>query len=57
MLINQQTEQKVYQSMDNKKQLQSRKVELSTPGLQDQCSNHWADEVHTSAFKIVRTKK
>ena len=32
-----------------KKFLQPReRFELSTPGLRDQCSNHWANEAHTN---------
>ena len=30
---------------------------LSTPGLRDQCSNHWANEANTLFFKIDKSKK
>ena len=33
------------------------KFELSTPGLQDQCSNHWANEADKLVLKIAKTKK
>ena len=33
------------------------RFELSTPGLQDQCSNHWANEADTLVFKIDKTNK
>ena len=33
------------------------RFELSTPGLRDQCSNHWANEADTLAFKIGKTNK
>ena len=33
------------------------RFELSTPGLRDQCSNLWANEADTLAFKIGKTKK
>ena len=31
--------------------------ELSTTGLQDQCSNYWANEADTLVFKIDKTNK
>ena len=38
------------------KKLQPReRIELSTPGLQVQCSNHWADEADTLVVKIDKT--
>ena len=30
---------------------------LSTPGLRDQCSNHWANEANTLYSKIGKSKK
>ena len=41
-----------------KKILQPReRFELSTPGLRDQCSNHWANEADTLIVKIDKTNK
>ena len=43
---------------DEKQLLQPReRFELSTPGLQDQCSDHWANEADTLVFKIDKTNK
>ena len=33
------------------------RFELWTPGLRDQCSNHWANEADTLFFKIDKSKK
>ena len=33
------------------------RFELSTPGLRDQCSNHWANEADTLVFKIDKPNK
>ena len=65
--MNERTEWKEYQSIYEdlkyhscieKKPLQPReRFERPTPGLQDECFNHWANEAQTLAFKIVKTKK
>ena len=49
----------VDQSGQKEKQpLQPReRSELSTPGLQDQCSNHWANEADTLVLKRAKTNK
>ena len=45
----------------NKMRLQPReRFELSNPGFQDQCSNHWANEADTLVFwnrQVKQTKK
>ena len=58
--MNERTKWKEYQSMDeeikisfvhkkrNLQPLESSRFEVSTPGLRDQCSNHWANEAHTN---------
>ena len=35
----------------------SERFALSSPGLQDQCSNHWANEASTLVLKRATTKK
>ena len=41
---------------ENCLQLRER-FELSSPGLQEQCSNHWANEAGTLVFKVDKTNK
>ena len=44
----------VHQTGQKEKKLQPReRFELSTPGLQDQCSNHWANEADTLVKKFT----